>query len=117
MLLGLFGKNCYARMQKCGVEGMTTPLDSGQFIVIQGITEEGKTFRPSDWNERLCGTLSCFGSEHRLRYSPLVKPYNEDELHCVLVDPKLAEEEPRLFRFLMGFAQDNALKVILPMEY
>lgn len=93
---------------------MATPLESQQYIVIQGVTQEGKPFRPSDWNERLCGTLSFFGAEHRLRYSPLVRPYNQDELHCVLVDPKLAEVEPRLFRFLMGFAQDNALRVILP---
>ena len=93
---------------------MATPSGFKQYIVIQGITEEGRPFRPSDWNERLCGTLSFFGAEHRLRYSPLVKPYNEEELHCVLIDPRLAEVEPRLFRFLMGFASDNSLKVIHP---
>lgn len=93
---------------------MATPSDCKHYIVIQGITHEGRQFRPSDWNERLCGTLSFFNAEHRLRYSPLVKPYNEEELHCVLIDPQLAELEPRLFRFFMGFANDNSLRVIHP---
>ena len=104
----------YTVSHKRGVAGMPEPLKCKQYIVIQGVTQEGKTFRPSDWNERLCGTLSLFGAEHRLRYSPMVKPYNQEELHCVLVDPQLAEIEPRLFRFLMGFALDNSLQVIHP---
>jgi hypothetical protein len=28
-------------------------------IVIQGITESGETFRPSDWAERLSGCSLC----------------------------------------------------------
>jgi Protein of unknown function (DUF3579) len=93
---------------------MATPSECRQYIVIQGITQEGCPFRPSDWNERLCGTLSLFSAEHRLRYSPLVKPCNEEDIHSVLIDPQLALLDPRLFRFLMGFASDNALKVIHP---
>ena len=27
-------------------------------IFIQGITKDGKTFRPSDWAERLAGVMS-----------------------------------------------------------
>ena len=29
-------------------------------VFIQGITHEGKTFRPSDWAERLAGVMSSF---------------------------------------------------------
>jgi hypothetical protein len=29
-------------------------------VFIQGITHEGKTFRPSDWAERLAGVMSQF---------------------------------------------------------
>ena len=32
-------------------------------IVIQGITEGGDTFLPSDWAERLCGVMSAFGAD------------------------------------------------------
>ncbi len=46
---------------------------------IQGITKEGKTFRPSDWAERLCGVMAQFRPEGdsgdpRLTYSPYVRP-------------------------------------------
>ena len=29
-------------------------------VFIQGITRDGRTFRPSDWAERLAGAMSCF---------------------------------------------------------
>jgi hypothetical protein len=41
-----------------------------QEIVILGITESGATFRPTDWAERLCGVLSHFSGDQRIRYSP-----------------------------------------------
>ena len=31
--------------------------------IIQGVTREGATFRPSDWAERLAGAMSCFRPE------------------------------------------------------
>ena len=43
-------------------------------IVIQGVTESGAPFRPSDWAERLCGMMSIFGEDHHLSYSPYLKP-------------------------------------------
>ena len=35
-------------------------------FVIQGVTLDGKPFRPSDWAERLCGVMSAFGGDHRM---------------------------------------------------
>ena len=46
-------------------------------FVIQGVTREGKPFRPSDWAERLCGVMSAFGGDHRMQYSPYVHPVTE----------------------------------------
>src|SRR5260221_13551131 len=43
-------------------------------FVIQGVTQDGKPFRPSDWAERLCGGMSAFGGGHRMQYSPFVDP-------------------------------------------
>jgi len=43
-------------------------------FVIQGVTLDGKPFRPSDWAERLCGVMSAFGSDQRMAYSPFVHP-------------------------------------------
>ena len=39
-------------------------------FLIEGVTTEGKTFRPSDWAERLCGVMAAFGHDQRMQYSP-----------------------------------------------
>jgi hypothetical protein len=78
-------------------------------IVIQGVTESGKAFRPSDWAERLCGMMSVFSEDRHLSYSPFLKPVMIAGLRCVVVDRKLEEMDPSAFRFLMSFARDNEL--------
>ncbi len=80
-------------------------------IVIQGVTEAGHPFRPSDWAERLCGMMSIFGEDSRLSYSPYLKPVMSSGTRCVVVDIKLEEVDPNAFRFLLGFARDNELKL------
>ena len=42
------------------------PADAIVEFVIQGVTLDGKPFRPSDWAERLCGVMSAFGGDHRM---------------------------------------------------
>ena len=80
-------------------------------IVIQGITQSGKKFRPSDWAERLSGVLSTFGSDHRMSYSPYVRPVTVEGVKCVVVSQKLQEVSSEAYNFLLGFARDNDLKV------
>jgi len=80
-------------------------------FVIQGVTVDGKPFRPSDWAERLCGVMSAFGGDHRMQYSPYVHPVTASGVRCVVVDRRLEELEPMAYRFLLSFAKDNALKV------
>lgn len=81
-------------------------------IVIHGTTSAGKTFRPSDWAERLCGILSSFDKGNRLAYHEWVRPILIDKVRCVAVDKKLEEINPAMFRFLMDFAADNDLRVL-----
>ncbi len=83
-------------------------------LVIHGVTNIGRTFRPSDWAERLCGIMSSFGGDQQMRYSPFVRPTLIEGVRCVLVDPQLAELEPRAYRFLFDFAKDNDLVVTDP---
>jgi hypothetical protein len=87
---------------------------TGAKIVIQGITQKGRAFRPSDWAERLCGIMCAFGGDQQLRYSPYVQPVMLDGVRCVVVEPSLAQVEPRAYRFLFDFAKDNDLVVIDP---
>ena len=84
--------------------------DSPPEIVIQGVTESGHAFRPSDWAERLCGMMSVFGQDRHLSYSPYLKPIIAAGIRCVVVDLRLENIDPDAFRFLMGFARDNELK-------
>ena len=80
-------------------------------FVIQGVTKDGKPFRPSDWAERLCGVMSAFGGDHRMQYSPFVHPITANGVRCVVVDIRLESIEPMAYRFLLSFAKDNELKV------
>jgi hypothetical protein len=80
-------------------------------VVIKGITQDGKPFRPSDWAERLCGVLSVFGAERRMEYSPMVHPITSAGIRCVVVNIELEELEPMAFKFLLSFAKDNDLQV------
>ncbi len=79
-------------------------------FLIQGVTLDGKPFRPSDWAERLCGVMSAFGGDHRMQYSPYVHPVTAAGVRCVVVDVRLEEIEPMAYRFLLGFAKENELK-------
>ncbi len=81
-------------------------------IIIQGLTKTGRTFRPSDWAERLSGVMSTFGMDHRMSYSPYVRPMTLNGVKCVVVDKKLQEIAPRAYNFLLGFARDNDLQII-----
>ena len=49
-----------------------TILCEGDFVIV-GETHEGKKFQPSDWAERLAGTLSSLRNR-RIEYSPLLVP-------------------------------------------
>jgi hypothetical protein len=79
-------------------------------FVIQGVTLEGKPFRPSDWAERLCGVMAAFGHDQRMHYSPFVHPVNAGGVRCVVVDVRLESIEPMAYRFLLSFAKDNELR-------
>lgn len=86
-------------------------FDGSPEIVIQGITETGRTFRPSDWAERLCGMMSMFSEDRHLSYSPYLKPIMASGMRCVVVDRQLEQADPAAFGFLIGFARDNELKL------
>ena len=85
--------------------------------LIQGITKDGRTFRPSDWAERLAGVMSGFrpgGSFARhahIGYSPYCVPRVVDGVKCVIVNEALRDIEPMAWDFVMHFARDNELRV------
>ena len=85
---------------------------------IQGVTQDGRTFRPSDWSERLAGAMSCFrpgggagGIGAFIGYSPYCVPQLIAGVKCVLVSEALKDLEPMAWDFVMSFARDNELRV------
>lgn len=80
-------------------------------IIIEGVTKQGKVFRPTDWAERMGGLLASFKNS-RIQYSPLLQPsMNVDGYKCVLLDPQLKETSPQLYQSILDFAQKNNLKI------
>lgn len=81
-------------------------------IVIRGVTRTGRTFRPSDWAERLAGLYSDILCDRRVCYSPCVQPVSRDGVRCVVVNLGLERIDPKAYQFLMDFARDNDLQIV-----
>jgi hypothetical protein len=79
-------------------------------IIIEGVTENGEEFRPSDWAERMSGGLSSFRN-HRVYYSPLLRPSMHDQKKCLILDKSLKESHPALYEHILEFARNNKLKI------
>lgn len=91
------------------------PIESVHEWLILGITTEGRTFRPSDWAERLCGAIAEYNNG-RLVYSDLAYPVTRNGQIGMVIETLLSNENPTIYSFLMNFAQDNRLKIIAGRE-
>ena len=85
-------------------------------VFIQGITQDGKPFRPSDWAERLAGVMSQFrpggaSPGSHLSYSPWCIPTTLAGVKCVIVNRELRDDNVMAWDFVMNFARDNGLQV------
>lgn len=94
-----------------------TPAKSRE-VFIQGVTKDGRVFRPSDWAERLAGAMSCFRPEGSgggigafIGYSPYCVPRVINGVKCVIVNEALRDVEIKAWDFVMNFARDNDLQV------
>jgi hypothetical protein len=98
---------------------MSAPDRAAREFIIQGITKDGRVFRPSDWAERLAGAMSCFrpGSAGKagigayIGYSPYCVPTSVGEVKAVIVNEALREIEPMAWDFVTNFARDNDLQM------
>ncbi len=116
-VLGLRRLAAADRAGLCALPPLMTTQKPRQYY-IQGLTLEGRTFRPSDWAERLAGAMSSFrpgggkgGIGSFIGYSPYCVPQVIDGVKCVLVNEALRGIEPMAWDFVMNFARDNQLQV------
>jgi hypothetical protein len=119
-------------MQRGGRQGGDNPPSSlppeavaePKTLFIEGRTVDGKTFRPSDWAERLAGALAAFrpegspgGAAAFIGYSPYCVPRYLGGVKGVCVSAELRELEPMAWDFVTNFARDNGLVVIEDPEF
>ncbi len=94
---------------------MTDCLD--RKIVIRGVTSDGRTFRPSNWAERLAGVMSPYRPQAMRRlgdhisYSPWCMPGTDGGVRCLFVDVELREHYPQAWAYIEQFARENDLQV------
>jgi hypothetical protein len=88
-------------------------------VFIQGLTRDGRPFRPSDWAERLAGTMSSFrpggvgqGIGAYIGYSPYCVPRVINGVKCVIVNEALRDLNVMAWDFVLNFARDNELQVV-----
>jgi len=90
---------------------MAEEQENFRTLIIQGVTQDGRKFRPSDWAERMSGMLSSFGDDHRIHYSPQLRPVSIDGVKCIALDEKLKITHPATFQQIMDFATRNNLTI------
>jgi len=91
---------------------MTEQHENNQTLIIQGMTKDGRKFRPSDWAERMSGILSTFGDDHRIHYSPKLRPISVDGVKCIALDENLKQSNPAVFNQILDFAERNNLTIM-----
>lgn len=91
---------------------MGTKEEYSGIILIQGITADGRKFRPSDWAERMSGMLSTFGDDHRIHYSPKLRPVSHEGVKCISLDTSLKDSNPEIYQQIMEFAERNSLSIV-----
>jgi hypothetical protein len=94
-----------------GASRTPPPANLVRKIIIEGMTHDGRKFRPSDWAERMSGSLSTFGRDHRIQYSPMLQPLTLNGVKCIALDPRMKECCPEMFSYITGWANNNNLVI------
>lgn len=79
--------------------------------IIEGVTEEGHKFRPSDWIDRIASMMASYGKSQRLVYSSLLHPELYKGTKCLIIDTELEVKNPGMFEYVMHFVKSNNLKM------
>jgi len=95
---------------------------SFSLLIIEGLTEDGQRFRPSDWIDRLIDAVSVYGSDRRVRIRPCTGPERRqqqvvflqaqmvDGQKCLRVDGRLRDANPAGYDYLIEFILSNRLR-------
>ena len=91
-------------------------------LIVEGVTEDGLRFRPSDWVERLIDTVSVYGQDRRQTQARLnghdrrrqqitfLHAQVIDGVKCLVVDGRLGAANPQAYAYLTDFIRSNLLR-------
>lgn len=79
--------------------------------IIEGFTEDGRKFRPSDWIDRISSMKASYGPSHRLVFHDYLHPELYNGQKCLIIDERLKDEDPEMFQYVMDFVTNNKLKM------
>ena len=79
--------------------------------VIQGVTEDGRKFRPSDWIDRVSSMGATYHMQ-RLVDSDMLHPALFEGRKCLVFDTEFAINNPFMFDYVMNLAKSNQLRMI-----
>lgn len=84
------------------------PIDS--VLLISGLTVQGKKFRPSDWCERLYGTIEALKNEDFYDEAKnLIQLIHHEGQKCILIHNQLRDLNLMVYNFYQNFANQNNL--------
>jgi len=90
-------------------------------LIVEGLTDDGIRFRPSDWIERLIDSVAVYGADRRGPARPFTGPDRRqrqvaflqarviDGNKCLVVDGRLRDANPQAYHYLLQFIRDNCL--------
>jgi len=96
-------------------------LENFSLLIVEGLTEDGNRFRPSDWIERLIDAVAVYGADRRESAGPFAGPDRRrrqiaflqaqviDSNKCLVVDRRLRDANPQAYHYLLEFIRDNRL--------
>lgn len=81
-------------------------------LIIQGVTEDGKKLRPSDWIERICSSMAAFEEQRCISLSKNIQACIIDGEKCLILARDLENHNLPAYEFVMSFASINKLKIV-----
>lgn len=78
-------------------------------FIIEGYTNDGNKFRPSDWIDRVASMMATYNIQ-RLVYSDYLHPELYNGQKCLILDTSLETVNPGMYEYVMEFVKSNNLK-------
>ncbi|MBF2734789.1 MAG: DUF3579 domain-containing protein [Betaproteobacteria bacterium AqS2] len=86
------------------------------YILIKGVTKDDRKFRPSDWVDRLMGSISIYAKEEDAeRHDDIIECMcmtERDGFRGIVLSHQIESLAPQIHRFVLNFANDNNLQVV-----